>query len=183
MLISVIAIINMINAFQGKARRIPLLGKMTILKGSNDIEAEDMIHNEKLDNISNTFQNMSFGSVSCPNCGSQIGRSKKFCPKCGTKVTVVKTCTQCGAEIEGGKKFCSDCGTPVPEEKKENPIKCINCGSEIPAGKKFCSDCGTPAPEEKKEEPIKPVSCANCGSEIPAGKKFCSDCGTPVQGK
>lgn len=181
LLISVIGIINMVNAFQGKARRIPVLGKMTILKGSNDIEVEDMIHNEKLDNLSNSFQNISFGGIVCPNCGAQIGKGKKFCPKCGSKITVAKKCIQCGAEIELGKKFCPDCGTPVPEEKKEEsikPVQCTNCGSELPRGKKFCPDCGAPAPEEKKEEPPKPVICTNCGSEIPTGKKFCPDCGT-----
>lgn len=50
--------------------------------------------------------------VICNNCGHKLPDDSVFCPKCGTKVTVIR-CTGCGAVLSADAKFCSNCGTPV----------------------------------------------------------------------
>lgn len=53
--------------------------------------------------------------VICPNCGSHVPATSKFCPECGKSLTPPTTAT----------------------------MKCPNCGHMIPAGSKFCPECGT----------------------------------------
>lgn len=156
LILEVLAIINMIGAFQGKAKRIPVIGKMTIISNSNNMDAENMFQNQTLNRMADNLQNFSISApmTACPGCGNRVLKGKKFCPKCGTAIpeikeerkSVEKKCVQCGNELEANAKFCPECGTPVKEEKKiEN---CPNCHAKIKDGMKFCSECGTKIMEE-----------------------------------
>ena len=44
----------------------------------------------------------------CPNCGSAIAPSAKFCPQCGQALDA--RCPKCGAALTGTPKFCPACG-------------------------------------------------------------------------
>lgn len=194
LLIGAVAIFNMINAFQGKATRIPIVGRMTILQGSNDMDAEELIHNQKLNAMSEKLQNTSFvaagnrGNV-CPNCGEVIKDGKKFCSACGTRIEEKKVeerktegkkkCENCGAEVDMKCKFCPECGEEIVDKEPEMPetLVCAQCGAKLCQGMKFCPECGQAViiAEEKKEK-----ICTHCGAELAEGAKFCFECGNKV---
>lgn len=58
----------------------------------------------------------------------------------------VLTCPNCGYQVLRGKKFCSRCGSPIliisSADETADTIKCHKCGNPIKPGKKFCSVCG-----------------------------------------
>src|SRR6266498_1108536 len=55
----------------------------------------------------------------CPSCkhGNRAGR--KFCARCGAKLTLV--CASCKAENEPGEQFCGECGERLSEPAKPSP--------------------------------------------------------------
>lgn len=58
------------------------------------------------------------GGPSCGACGA-LTHGAKFCPQCGTPVTVKRpviknVCSHCGVESIPGEKFCRECGNPTP---------------------------------------------------------------------
>jgi class 3 adenylate cyclase/tetratricopeptide (TPR) repeat protein len=59
--------------------------------------------------------------MKCPKCQTENLETKKFCPKCGTKLSLL--CPQCGSEYLPGDEFCGECGhdlslpsRPIPKE-------------------------------------------------------------------
>ena len=58
--------------------------------------------------------------IICNNCGQNLPDDSVFCPKCGTKVTIIR-CTGCGAALAADARFCPSCGTPAG--KPEVPAK------------------------------------------------------------
>ncbi len=46
----------------------------------------------------------------CPNCGTEIDKNDKFCPKCGKNANGLKTCPNCNAENKQDAKICTQCG-------------------------------------------------------------------------
>jgi predicted ATPase/class 3 adenylate cyclase len=59
--------------------------------------------------------------MKCPKCQTENPETKKFCRKCGTKLSSV--CPQCGSECLPGDEFCGECGhnlgvlsKPIPKE-------------------------------------------------------------------
>lgn len=67
--------------------------------------------------MSEQFKNQKSGTsktekIKCPKCKSEIRASAKFCPECGTKISV-NFCRECGAKATPGAKFCSECGAKI----------------------------------------------------------------------
>lgn len=62
--------------------------------------------------------------VKCSKCGETTTSGTKFCPKCGTALTLPVTevvaikCSKCGAENKSTDKFCANCGEPLSEEPR-----------------------------------------------------------------
>lgn len=57
----------------------------------------------------------------CKNCNTQVSDGSRFCPNCGTPISVDEPqshshvfCTECGSPLQEGLKFCIQCGAPVP---------------------------------------------------------------------
>ncbi len=183
--LSIISLINMIAAFQGNAKRIPLIGKITIIKGSNDVDAEEMFEHPILDKMSDNIQNLSMpGSYTiCAHCNEKVANGKKFCAKCGTSTPVSKPttsmnkaafkCTSCEKEFLETQKFCTDCGRPVEKIPEMAPPKCNQCGLEAEDGVKFCPECGGKIVIEEIKLPI----CINCHKILENNEKFCPECG------
>jgi class 3 adenylate cyclase/tetratricopeptide (TPR) repeat protein len=46
--------------------------------------------------------------MKCPKCQTENPDTKKFCRKCGTKLSLL--CPQCGSECPPGDEFCGECG-------------------------------------------------------------------------
>jgi hypothetical protein len=64
----------------------------------------------------------------CPNCGTEIKESSKFCSSCGVDVDTEsiegtevgkRVCLKCGAELREEEKFCSYCGVRISEQGME----------------------------------------------------------------
>ncbi len=51
--------------------------------------------------------------ASCPKCEAPLAANAKFCPECGTKLSVERHCTECGAKLAEKAKFCPECGHPA----------------------------------------------------------------------
>jgi len=50
--------------------------------------------------------------INCPKCKAEIRANAKFCPECGTKISV-NFCKECGTKATPGAKFCSECGAKL----------------------------------------------------------------------
>lgn len=50
-------------------------------------------------------------TASCPQCGSPLATSAKFCPECGAKISASRHCIECGSKLTPGAKFCPECGS------------------------------------------------------------------------
>ena len=60
--------------------------------------------------VTETKQEVSKATKTCPKCGSQVDAKAKFCAECGEKLNTKSFCPECGAQINGGAKFCPECG-------------------------------------------------------------------------
>ena len=84
----------------------------------------------------------------CAICGTTLGDSQAFCPKCGTPKAAAPQaaapkkyfCAKCGNQLEEGQGFCPKCGTPRAAAPKK--VFCGKCGTELQEGQVFCPKCG-----------------------------------------
>lgn len=83
-------------------------------------------------------QNQQVETVTCPECGTVLPKTAKFCHNCGKNIEMLNEneiiCPHCGKKTIKGK-FCSECGKPLVN-------KCPKCGTELAPGAKFCPECG-----------------------------------------
>ena len=58
----------------------------------------------------------------CPSCGANIERDKRFCSHCGSIGTAPqRICPNCKSSIAAGMHFCHQCGLLI-EEKYEKTL-------------------------------------------------------------
>src|ERR1039457_6778999 len=105
------------------------------------------------------------------------------------------TCEKCRAIIADTAKFCPKCGTQVTILVVEQPDltkKCPKCGSSYPLSAKFCKIDGSTLEDSLAMKEMSPavekslrgddIRCSQCGEFYPPGIKFCKKDGTPLQG-
>ncbi len=77
-------------------------------------------------------------TIVCPDCGTVLSATAKFCHNCGRKISIINNdkiiCPHCGKPTAKGK-FCSECGQPLE-------LVCPKCGAKLSPGTKFCPECG-----------------------------------------
>jgi class 3 adenylate cyclase/tetratricopeptide (TPR) repeat protein len=73
--------------------------------------------------------------MKCPKCQIENPEAKKFCRKCGTKLSL--PCPQCGFAYLPGDEFCGECGTSLEKSKEAPPINYSEPKSYTP---KFLAD-------------------------------------------
>ncbi|HDR53022.1 MAG TPA: zinc ribbon domain-containing protein [Mariniphaga anaerophila] len=72
----------------------------------------------------------------CNLCNSPLNENNKFCPHCGTPVSIQKTkdlCPTCNHRNPAEESFCEKCGTPLKTNLSNNQV------SEKNTKKKFIS--------------------------------------------
>lgn len=113
-------------------------------------------------------------TLRCPQCGSIVFHSSKFCSACGASIPQTKTCKSCGFVMPYENKYCPQCG----EADKPKPLTmtCSHCGASVGISNKYCTRCGA----LMEQAPTKRITCPQCGNLVPTGNKFCSQCGTNV---
>lgn len=56
-------------------------------------------------------------------------------------------CPNCGSEVAETAKFCINCGASIVQAQKESgaivALYCRNCGARLPEGATHCTNCGT----------------------------------------
>jgi uncharacterized membrane protein YvbJ len=57
--------------------------------------------------------------MKCPKCQTENPATKKFCRKCGAKLSL--QCPQCGPEYLPGDEFCGECGNSLTVPAKSAP--------------------------------------------------------------
>lgn len=71
------------------------------------------------------------GARPCPNCGTSIAGSYKFCMNCGAQVPeaapVGKVCVKCGTQADAANQFCMNCGAKFDDAAAP-------AGAQQPAG-------------------------------------------------
>lgn len=104
----------------------------------------------------------------CPDCGTVMPKSKRFCSDCGCDTNKKSNkvdessiiCSNCGTKYTNTMKFCPECG--------DKYIPCPKCGVDIAENAEKCPECGYEQPKP----------CPHCGSQLPNGNvRFCSECG------
>jgi len=58
--------------------------------------------------------------MKCPQCSFDNKPNKKFCTKCGSKLSL--KCPNCGTEIEAGDDFCGECGHDLRTSNEALPM-------------------------------------------------------------
>lgn len=140
--ILILAIYGCANAAKGHAKQLPVIGKITFLKGAGTPGMAGMAAQKEILQIPSAASNE---TTVCPECGAPIDKRKKFCGSCGAKITVhERLCSQCGMPVPQGMSFCGNCGTKYAEPEPKERI-CSNCGRILEEKEKFCMECGTAA--------------------------------------
>jgi len=62
---------------------------------------------------------MGASRMKCPKCQTENPATKKFCRKCGAKLSL--QCPQCGSEYLPGDEFCGECGNSLTVPTKSAP--------------------------------------------------------------
>jgi len=57
--------------------------------------------------------------LACPVCATLVLPDDRFCPKCGSQLTV--TCGHCGRLARAGDLFCAQCGQALPAAAAADP--------------------------------------------------------------
>lgn len=57
--------------------------------------------------------------MKCPECQAENPETKKFCRKCGTKLSL--SCPECGAEVLTDDAFCGECGQNLTASSEPTP--------------------------------------------------------------
>ena len=112
----------------------------------------------------------------------------------------MRICPNCGSEVEASFKFCTSCGYQMPAEEKKEEVKPANTfaleaeAMEEPQEEVKLESVEEPViePEAVEERDIVleavcvpeeaakgagPRICPNCGSEVASSFKFCISCG------
>jgi rRNA maturation endonuclease Nob1 len=112
------------------------------------------------------LKSMAVNVSQCPQCQAQVETDAEFCPKCGTRVRMLKT--EAAAE------------TAPPSQPKVR-LRCPKCKTILPAEAGFCPTCGVKLKMPGTAAPAKRF-CAACGAEMSAAARFCPVCGQPSEG-
>jgi len=70
-------------------------------------------------------------AVTCKSCGKPVAAGDKFCPGCGTAVTLADETVQ----------------APAMQEAGTNVTQCAKCGAPMGRDDRFCPQCGASRPE------------------------------------
>ena len=131
------------------------------------------------------------GLQACPNCGSEMPKSTRFCSECGTLIQLEadqeSICKRCGEPLTEGAKFCTKCGqsvAAVPEPLFQEPEPLLEYTpqvtipaepdavlTEVPVAEAPASEIPWDAPSN---------ICPSCGESLIPGMAFCTNCGTRV---
>ncbi|MFW9914459.1 MAG: zinc ribbon domain-containing protein [Candidatus Thorarchaeota archaeon] len=111
----------------------------------------------------------------CPLCKRPIEKGLKFCPYCGTEISLHDQ----RENIESSKDGRSSV-KPSPTPKL---TPCLLCGKEIPVADDFCSFCGAEKYKSKRERlnGQRTFQCPKCNKLNPEGTKFCLQCGQSIE--
>ena len=77
------------------------------------------------------------GTVSCPDCHTDVPLTARFCPGCGNQMVVINKCFQCGKNVTVQARFCPACGADLKAR-----LTCSHCQTPLPPGTNFCTHCG-----------------------------------------
>jgi outer membrane protein assembly factor BamB len=118
--------------------------------------------------------------TTCPSCGSDIGKGKKFCPSCGVDVTGGGTEPKNtgGATSDASETGRSQVGRQPTTD--EGPDESKTQDTEVrPEDEK--TEEGSIAEDATDTEDLQePGTCPECGDDIDPSLSFCTSCGASL---
>lgn len=147
LVIGIFKIYGCVNAAKGRAKPLPLIGNIVLLKNPRiDMNLSARPMNAAPTPLAANLNDVN--KIQCAECGVMIDKTKKFCGNCGAKVIIKERfCSECGAPIPEGFAFCGSCGAKYVEPAAgEKERKCPNCGRIAEEKEKFCMECGAEIP-------------------------------------
>jgi RNA polymerase subunit RPABC4/transcription elongation factor Spt4 len=109
---------------------------------------------------------MAVNASKCPQCQAQVTTDAEFCPKCGTRVRMLKT----EPAVE-----------TAPATQTKVRLRCPKCKTILPTEAGFCPTCGVKL-KMPGTTPAAKHFCSACGAQMSAGARFCPVCGLPAEG-
>jgi RNA polymerase subunit RPABC4/transcription elongation factor Spt4 len=110
----------------------------------------------------------------CPSCKRSLEKELKFCPYCGTELSL--------HDQQKGIDSPSGVGPTIRTSHGPKLTPCLLCGKEIPVADDYCSFCGAEKYKSKREglNRQQAFQCPKCNNLNPEGTKFCLQCGQPI---
>lgn len=123
--------------------------------------------------------------TTCPSCGSDIGKGKKFCPSCGVDVAggekrPTGTDTATGTSNTPESEFSQEESQPTPYDDSNESVTVESQNMDAGLGDEETEQESMTEPDTKEDAHKESRTCPECDSDIDSSLSFCTSCGASL---